>query len=72
MVKKDIKVKEGIDKDTGRKIVNDIKTTKLKVQAQIMDEQVRVNGKKLDDLQSVIAFLRSKDYEIPLQFQNMK
>ncbi len=72
MVKKDIKIKEGIDKDTARKIVGDIKATKLKVQAQIMDDQVRVTGKKIDDLQAVIALVRSKGYEIPLQFVNMK
>lgn len=72
MMKKDIKVKEGIDKDTGRKIVNDTKATKLKVQAQMMEDQVRVSGKKIDDLQAVISFLRGKDYNLPIQFQNMK
>ena len=72
MVKKDIKIKEGIDKETAKKILSDIKNTKLKVQPQIMDDQVRVTAKKIDDLQTVISFCRSKDYGIPLQYQNMK
>ena len=72
MVKKDILVKEGIDKDVARKIIKDIKDSKLKVQAQVMDDQVRVTGKKIDDLQSVIALLRQRNYELPLQFTNMK
>lgn len=72
MVKKDIKVKEGIDKDVARKIIKDIKDSKLKVQAQVMDDQVRVTGKKIDDLQSVIAMMRQGTYELPLQFVNMK
>ena len=72
MVKKDIKVKEGIEKDTAKKIVKDIKECGLKVQASIMDDMVRVTGKKIDDLQSVISLLKTKDYGIPLQFVNMK
>ncbi|MBA3705592.1 MAG: YajQ family cyclic di-GMP-binding protein [Bacteroidetes bacterium] len=72
MVKKDIKVKEGIDKEVAKKIIKDIKDSKLKVQAQMMDDQVRVTGKKIDDLQGVIALMRSKSYELPLQFVNMK
>ncbi len=72
LVKKDIKVKEGIDKDVARKIIKDIKDSKLKVQAQMMDDQVRVTAKKIDDLQSVIALMRSGSYELPLQFVNMK
>lgn len=72
MVKKDIKVKEGIDKEIAKKIIKDIKDSKLKVQAQIMDDQVRVTAKKIDDLQAVIALVRSKSYDLPLQFVNMK
>lgn len=71
-VKKEIKVKNGLEKEAAKKIVGDIKNSKLKVQAQIMDDIVRVSGKKIDDLQSVIALLRGKDYEQPLQFINMK
>lgn len=72
MVKKDIKVREGIDKEAARKIIKDIKESKLKVQAQMMDDQVRVSAKKIDDLQAVIALMRRGEYELPLQFMNMK
>lgn len=72
MVRKDIKVREGIDKDVARKIIKDIKDSKLKVQAQMMDDQVRVTAKKIDDLQTVIALIRRGNYELPLQFVNMK
>ncbi|MES2592586.1 MAG: YajQ family cyclic di-GMP-binding protein [Bacteroidota bacterium] len=72
MVKKDIKVREGIDKDVARKIIKDIKDSKLKVQAQMMDDQVRVTAKKIDDLQAVISLMRQGSYELPLQFVNMK
>lgn len=72
MTKKDIKVKEGVDKDVAKKIIKDIKDSKLKVQAQIMDDQVRVSGKKIDELQAVIALMRQGNYELPLQFVNMK
>ena len=72
MVKKDIKVKEGIDKEVARKINKDIKDSKLKVQAQMMDDQVRVTAKKIDDLQAVMALMRQGSYELPLQFVNMK
>jgi uncharacterized protein YajQ (UPF0234 family) len=72
MVRKEIKVREGIDKEMAKKIIKDIKDSKLKVQAQLMDDQVRVTGKKIDDLQAVIALLRSGTYELPMQFVNMK
>lgn len=74
MMKKDIKVKAGIEKDTSKKIMKIIKDSKLKVSAAIMDETIRVTGKKIDDLQDVIALMRSNSEEIgmPLQFVNMK
>jgi|SRR6218665_219547 len=72
MLRKDIRVKEGIDKEVAKKIVKDIKDSKLKVQASIMDDQVRVTGKKIDDLQAVIALMRRGTYDLPLQFVNMK
>jgi uncharacterized protein YajQ (UPF0234 family) len=72
MVRKDIKVREGIDKEVAKKIVKIIKDANLKVQAAIMDDQVRVTGKKIDDLQTAIAHLRSADIGLPLQFVNMK
>ena len=60
----------GIEGDDARKIVKDIKQLKIKVQAQIMDDKVRVTGKKLDDLQAVIAHLKAHGPEYPLQFVN--
>lgn len=71
-LKQEVKLKEGIDKDTAKKIVKMIKGAKLKVQAAIQDEQVRVTGKKLDDLQAVIALVKDFDLDMPFQFVNMK
>ena len=72
IVRQNIELQEGISKDNARKINKLIKDSKLKVQSQIQGEQLRVSGKKIDDLQSVITFLRDEDLEIPLQFVNMK
>jgi cyclic-di-GMP-binding protein len=72
MIKKDIKVRQGIEKESSRKIMKDIKDSKLKVTAQIMDDMIRVTAKKIDDLQGVIAICRKGNYDIPLQFINMK
>lgn len=62
----------GIEKELARSIVKDIKKLNLKVQVSIQDEQIRVSGKAKDDLQSVISFVKSKDYPIPLQFVNRR
>lgn len=67
-----ITVKEGIASETARKIVRLLKDSKMKVQAQIQGEQVRVIGKKRDDLQSAIALLRETAFDIPLQFTNFR
>lgn len=71
-VKMNVTIKEGIDKETAKKIVKEIKNLKLKVQPAIQDEQVRVTGKKIDELQEVIQHLKAKSFGIPLQFTNMK
>jgi len=71
-VKQSAKLKEGIEKDVGKKIVKDVKDLKLKVQGSVMDDQVRFTGKKRDDLQDVISALRDKDYGVDLQFVNMR
>jgi len=69
----EIVVREGIDKELARKLVKIIKESKLKVQAAIQGDQVRVTGKKRDDLQEVIAFLKNeKSIELPLQFTNFR
>ena len=72
MVKKDIKIKQGIDKDTARKLVKMIKESGMKVQPSIMDEQVRVSGKKIDDLQKIISVLEDTQVGVPLQFENFR
>ena len=71
-VKMDILIKEGIPKETGQKIVKLIKGLKIKVQPAIQDDQVRITGKKIDDLQEIMRLLKEQDYNIPLQFVNMK
>ncbi len=72
MLRKEIKIKEGLDKEAAKKIVKKIKDSGLKVQASIMDDQVRVQAKKIDDLQAVIALCRKDDFGQPLQYINMR
>jgi len=67
-----ITVREGIKAETARKIVRLLKDGKLKVQAQIQGEQVRVSGKKRDDLQAAIALLKNASMDVPLQFTNFR
>lgn len=71
-LKKVVSVKNGIDRETAKKIVKLIKDSKLKVTPAVQDDTVRVTGKKIDDLQSVIQLCRSSNLDIPLQFVNMK
>lgn len=71
-VRQVVTIKQGIDKDLGKKITKDIKDTKLKVQPQFMENKIRVSGKKIDDLQAVIAKLKENDYGIALQFNNFR
>jgi len=72
MIRRELAIKDGIDSDNARSIVKMIKDKKLKVQAAIQDGQVRVTGKKIDDLQEVIQMLRGAQVDIPLQFINMQ
>lgn len=67
-----IKLRSGVDTETAKKIVKLIKAEKYKVQASIQGDQVRVTGKKRDDLQEVIAFLKEQELGIPLQFSNFR
>lgn len=69
---KEIPVSNGIDKEQAKKIVKLIKDSKLKVQASIMDDIIRVSGKKIDDLQAVIQCCKGSGLNLPLQFVNMK
>jgi uncharacterized protein YajQ (UPF0234 family) len=72
MIRKELKIKEGIDKEAAKKIMAKIKDSKLKVQASMMDDQVRVQSKNIDDLQKVISLCRGEDFGQPLQFINMR
>lgn len=72
MVRQIIKIKKGISAEKAREIVAAIKQLKLKVQAQIQDDQVRVSGKERDDLQKVIQMVKEKDFGLELQFSNYR
>jgi len=71
-IKQKINMRSGISKENAKKITKLIKESKLKVNAQIQDEQVRVQGAKIDDLQSVINIVKEADLDFPTQFTNMK
>jgi cyclic-di-GMP-binding protein len=71
-VKKEVTIKNGLTKEDAKKVVEMIKKSGLKVQAAIMDDVVRVTGKKIDDLQDVIALCKNGSLEFPLQYINMK
>ncbi len=71
-VRQEVTIVHGIASEKAKEIVKAIKDAKLKVQAAIQADQVRVTGKKKDDLQAVISLLRSKDFGIPLQFTNYR
>lgn len=71
-VKRDIVVRTGVETELAKKIVKMIKDEKLKVQASIQGDQVRITGKKRDDLQECIAMLRAADIEMPLQYTNFR
>ena len=71
-LKQEVIVKQGIDQTLAKKIVKDIKDSKLKVQVSIQGDELRVTGKKKDDLQTAIQFVRSLKIEQPLQFVNFR
>lgn len=66
------KIKQGLTQEEMKELSKIIKDTKLKVQTQIMGDELRVSGKKIDDLQAVIAHLKSIDFKVPLQFVNYR
>jgi uncharacterized protein YajQ (UPF0234 family) len=72
LIKRTFEVRQGIDIDNARKMVKMIKEEKFKVQASIQGDKVRVTGKKRDDLQEVIQFLRHTEFDVPLQFNNFR
>jgi len=71
-VKQELTVRTGIETELAKKIVKMIKDQKMKVQASIQGDQVRITGKKRDDLQECIAMLRGAEIEMPLQFTNFR
>jgi hypothetical protein len=70
--KRDVPVRNGLKQEDAKKIVKFIKDKGLKVQTAIMDDIIRVTGKKIDDLQEVIAACRAENFGVPLQYINMK
>lgn len=72
MVRQIIDVQQGISKEKGKEVVATIKESKIKVQAQIQDDQVRVTGKNRDDLQETIQLLKGKDLGVEMQFTNFR
>lgn len=71
-VRQNILIKEGIDKELAKKIVKDIKGSKMKVQVAIQGEELRVSGKKRDDLQAAMQFVKDLGHEQPFQFKNFR
>ncbi len=70
--RQDVILRQGIDQDTGKKLQKLVKESKLKVQAQIQGDQLRVTGKSRDDLQAAMALMRKAELDRPLQFKNFR
>ena len=65
-------LRRGIDSDLARKLVKSVKTSKIKVQAAIQGDKLRISGKKRDDLQATIRLLKDADVDLPLQYENFR
>ncbi len=72
LARQEISIKQGLDGEKAKEIVKAIKASEIKVQSQLQDRQIRVTGKKKDDLQAVIKFLRGKDFGVGLNFTNFR
>lgn len=72
MLKQEATLKQGIDRETAKKITSSIRDSKIKVQAQVNDDKVTVTSKSIDSLQECIAYVRNQDFGQPLQFENMR
>jgi cyclic-di-GMP-binding protein len=70
--RQEIRIKQGFEGDKAKEIIKAIKGLEVKVQSQLQDQQVRVTGKKRDELQAVIQFLRGKDFGVALSFKNFR
>lgn len=71
-VRQTVEIREGIDKELAKRLVKEIKDSKLKVQVSIQGDELRVSGKKRDDLQNAIAHIKSLDIDLPLQYINFR
>jgi uncharacterized protein YajQ (UPF0234 family) len=71
-VRQEVRIKDGIEKDLAKRLVKDIKESKMKVQVAIQGDELRVTGKKRDDLQEAIALLKAQEVDQPLQFINFR
>jgi len=71
-VRQEVVVRQGIDADLARRLVKDVKAAKIKVQVAVQGDELRVSGKKRDDLQAVIAHLKGMDIDLPLTFVNFR
>ncbi|MBV9391140.1 MAG: YajQ family cyclic di-GMP-binding protein [Verrucomicrobia bacterium] len=72
LARQEISIKQGLDGEKAKEIVKAIKASEIKVQSQLQERQIRVTGKKKDDLQAVIKLLRSKDFGVGLNFANFR
>ncbi|MGE5086277.1 MAG: YajQ family cyclic di-GMP-binding protein [Bacillota bacterium] len=72
MLRQKVTLQQGIDREVAKEIIKNIKDSKLKVQPQVADDKVKVSGKSIDELQECIALVRSGNYTVPLQFNNMR
>ena len=72
MVRQAVQVKQGVQREVAHKIVKAIKSSKLKTQAAIQGDEIRVSGKKRDDLQATMAMIKALDVDLPLQFENFR
>jgi uncharacterized protein YajQ (UPF0234 family) len=72
MVRQAIQVKQGVQREVAQKIVKAIKSSRLKTQAAIQGDEIRVSGKKRDDLQATMAMIKALDLDLPLQFENFR
>lgn len=72
LMRKEIPIKQGIDRETAKKITKAIKAAKIKADTQVMEDQIRVSSKSINSLQEVIALCKKSDFGMPLQYINMK
>ena len=70
--RQELKIQQGLEGEKAKEIIHAIKSQNFKVQSQLQDQQIRVTGKKKDDLQTVIQFVRGRDFEVAINFKNFR